>query len=133
MTKLTEIYTGRVITRSVVVSQSINEVFAFFSDATNLEILTPHWLHFKILSCLALLKIGKGTLIDYKLKVKGIPIRWRSESIDWKPPYLFVDRQVKGPYEMWVHTHRFSETNQGTLVEDLVFTKFLEIVFLGNV
>ncbi len=112
----------RLVKRSVIVHQPIEKVFEFFADATNLEILTPHWLHFKIISALPI-NMGTGTLIDYKLKVKGLPISWRSEILDWNPPFIFVDRQIKGPYEMWVHTHTFTEINNGTLVDDEVVYK----------
>ena len=94
-------------------------VFDFFSRAENLELLTPPWLSFNILTP-APIRMGEGALIDYRLRLHGIPITWRSEITVWEPPYRFVDEQRRGPYRLWVHTHRFTEVDGGTQVEDLV-------------
>ena len=94
-------------------------VFPFFSDASNLEAITPPWLHFQIMTRPPI-RMQKGTLIDYKLRLHGIPIKWRTEIIEWDPPFRFVDHQIKGPYRSWVHRHMFHEEKGGTQVEDLV-------------
>jgi ligand-binding SRPBCC domain-containing protein len=91
-----------------------DEVFAFFADAGNLERLTPPLLSFSILTPRPI-AMRPGTLIDYRLKVRGIPIRWRSEITVWEPPVRFVDEQRKGPYRLWHHTHEFAEQDGGTL------------------
>ena len=72
----------------------LESVFAFFADAANLELLTPGWLHFRILSPLPL-AMAAGTRIDYRLRLRGVPIRWQSEITAWEPPYRFVDEQRK--------------------------------------
>ena len=59
-----------------------------------------------------------GAIIDYEVRIHGIPLRWRSEIADWNPPHRFVDIQLKGPYAYWHHTHSFTESNGGTLVAD---------------
>ena len=97
----------------------LEAVFAFFADAGNLERLTPPWLHFEILTP-SPVDMHEGTLIDYKLRLHGIPIRWQSRIVVWEPPYRFVDRQVHGPYRRWVHTHTFQSQAGGTLVTDMV-------------
>ena len=61
-----------------------------------------------------------GTTIDYRLAWRGIPLRWRSEIAAWEPPYRFVDRQLRGPYRLWHHEHRFEERDGGTNVVDEV-------------
>lgn len=94
------------------------EVFDFFSNAASLELLTPPWLHFHILN--PSLAIGPGVLIDYRLRIHGIPLTWRSEISRWDPPRSFVDEQRKGPYRRWVHTHTFLEEHGGTRVGDSV-------------
>jgi ligand-binding SRPBCC domain-containing protein len=95
------------------------KVFPFFSDASNLDVITPPWLHFQIVTRPPI-RMQKGTLIDYKLRLHGIPIKWRTEIIEWDPPFRFVDHQIKGPYRSWVHTHLFQEQDGGTRMEDLV-------------
>ena len=95
-------------------------VFDFFSDATNLSRITPGWLGFEILNKEPV-QMAVGALIDYRLRLHGIPIRWRTEITVWEPPYRFVDRQIKGPYRQWIHEHRFSQLNGGvTKMEDQV-------------
>ncbi len=95
------------------------EVFAFFGDAHNLQVLTPKWLDFKILTP-APIPMAAGTLIDYRIRLHGLPIRWRTEIAVWEPPHQFVDRQISGPYHLWHHTHSFIEMEGGTLCRDHV-------------
>ena len=94
------------------------EVFAFFSNAANLEALTPPWLHFQILN--PGIVIAPGARIDYRLKLHGLPLTWQSEISRWDPPTSFVDEQRKGPYRRWVHTHTFADERGGTRVGDAV-------------
>jgi len=95
------------------------EAFEFFSKAENLQKITPSWLNFKILTSLPI-KIRQGSLIDYRLKLFGIPIRWKTEISAWEPPHCFVDSQIKGPYKTWIHTHRFESIDRGTIMADRV-------------
>jgi ligand-binding SRPBCC domain-containing protein len=99
--------------------RSRQQVFEFFADPRNLERITPPWLGFEILTPPEI-KIGTGTLLDYRLRLRGIPLRWQSEIAVWEPPRRFVDRQLKGPYSLWVHEHRFDERDGGTAVGDRV-------------
>ena len=64
--------------------------------------------------------MSKGTLLDYRLRIRGVPIRWQSEISSWEPPDRFVDRQTKGPYSLWLHEHTFAAHDGGTLVGDNV-------------
>jgi len=100
-------------------SRPIEEVFAFFSEARNLETLTPSWLRFEVLTP-APIAMHAGTLIDYRIRVHGLPIRWRTEIVEWNPPYRFVDVQLHGPYTLWHHTHTFESRDGGTLCRDQV-------------
>lgn len=95
------------------------QVFDFFGDAGNLEAITPPWLHFEILTPQPI-EMHVGALIDYKLRLRFIPIRWRTEIAAWEPPLRFVDRQLRGPYKRWVHEHTFTEQGSGTLMTDRV-------------
>jgi ligand-binding SRPBCC domain-containing protein len=95
------------------------EVFEFFADAHNLQTLTPDLLHFEILTPHPI-AMHAGALIDYKLRVRGIPLRWRTEITAWEPPLRFADKQLRGPYRQWIHEHRFIEKDGGTLCTDEV-------------
>jgi ligand-binding SRPBCC domain-containing protein len=95
------------------------EVFPFFADAHNLETLTPPWLKFEVLTPPPIV-MRPGLLIDYRITVHHLPIRWRTEIIEWNPPTSFVDTQLKGPYSLWHHTHTFEEREGGTLCRDRV-------------
>lgn len=96
-----------------------DEVFAFFSDAQNLEMLTPAFLNFRILTPLPL-DMRSGTLIDYQIRLGGIPMRWRTRIETFEAPVRFVDVQLAGPYRTWHHVHEFQDTPGGTLVTDRV-------------
>lgn len=97
----------------------VEEVFPFFADARNLEELTPPFLRFQVLTPPPI-PMAAGTRIDYRLRLHGIPIRWQSEITAWEPMRMFVDEQRRGPYRAWIHTHRFTAKEGGTLVEDEV-------------
>lgn len=94
-------------------------VFPFFAEAKNLEKLTPPILNFTVLK-MSTEQIQSGSMIDYKLKIHGVPVRWRTEILDWQPPKKFTDTQLKGPYSKWHHTHEFKALGKGTLMTDLV-------------
>ena len=99
--------------------QPADRVFAFFADAANLETLTPPWLRFRILTPLPI-AMAAGARLDYRLRYRGFPLRWRTEILAWEPPHRFVDSQIKGPYRRWVHEHTFVEQDGGTLATDNV-------------
>ena len=101
------------------VSRPLAKVFDFFSRAENLEALTPPWLNFKILDVKPQ-PVQQGTLINYSLRVHGIPLRWTSEIVEWEPPNRFVDLQLRGPYKLWRHEHRFEARDGGTLITDTI-------------
>jgi ligand-binding SRPBCC domain-containing protein len=117
--------------REQVVSRKLEEVFEFFSCANNLESLTPKWLHFKILS-VDPQPVQKGSLISYRLRVHGLPVNWTSEIVEWNPPHKFVDLQVRGPYKLWRHTHRFRAEGERTRITDVVLYA-LPLGILGRV
>ena len=95
------------------------EVFTFFSDAYNLEKITPPFLHFRVLGA-STVEMGEGTLIRYRLRLRGVPISWHSRIESWEPGRRFVDRQIRGPYALWHHTHEFEPHEGGTIVRDRV-------------
>jgi ligand-binding SRPBCC domain-containing protein len=92
-----------------------DEVFPFFSDAANLEMLTPPWLNFRIVTAPPV-----QMRVDYRLRVHGFPVRWRTLITCWEPPFRFVDEQLQGPYRVWVHEHTFEQKGGRTLARDHV-------------
>jgi len=109
-----------VLTRKLTLNLPIERVFGFFADAGNLERITPPELNFKILTAQPI-DIRKGALIDYQLKLRGLPLTWKTEISEWNPPYSFIDRAFKSPYKQWIHRHVFTEnTGGGTEIEDIV-------------
>jgi len=101
------------------VPQAPETLWPFFGDAHNLEAITPPFLNFRVLGQSSG-EIGAGTLIDYRLRLDGLPINWQSRIDSWDPPHSFVDTQVKGPYRLWHHTHEFEPLGAGTLMRDTV-------------
>jgi len=95
------------------------ELFPFFADAANLDALTPPWLNFHIVTPPPI-AMREGALIDYRLRVRGVPLRWRTRINIWQPPHRFVDEQLRGPYRQWLHEHTFDPSNGGTLACDRV-------------
>ena len=95
------------------------DVFPFFADASNLETITPPWLKFEVLPPRPI-DMRVGVRIDYRLRLRGLPLRWQSEITAWEPPCRFVDEQRRGPYRAWIHEHTFEERDGGTLARDVV-------------
>lgn len=109
----------REIRSEMMLPRPIEEVFRFFSDARNLEEITPAWLRFAVLTP-GPIEMCEGALIDYRLRVRGVPLRWRTRIARWTPPHGFVDEQIRGPYRLWWHEHEFREVPGGTLATDRV-------------
>jgi len=101
------------------VAKSQSEVFAFFSEAKNLEKISPSYLRFYVKSQ-SPSALQEGAIIDYRLKVRGVGAKWRSKILNWNPPNGFSDLQELGPYRYWFHTHSFYPVPGGTLIQDLV-------------
>ncbi len=101
------------------VARPLEEVFAFFSEARNLERITPPFLTF-VVRGMSTPVIQEGTLIRYRLRLRGIPLGWVSRIERWVPPVAFSDRQVRGPYREWYHEHGFVSEEGGTRVTDRV-------------
>jgi ligand-binding SRPBCC domain-containing protein len=101
------------------IARPIDDVFAFFSRAENLQDITPAWLDFGIV-WVSTPELQRGTLIRYALRWRSLPVRWTTEIIRWEPPVRFVDQQISGPYKLWHHEHRFERQGSATLMHDTV-------------
>ena len=101
-----------VLERVQLIPRPRREVFPFFADARNLERITPPWLRFRIVTD-GDIPMAPGTLIDYRLSLYGVPFSWRTCIERFEPGVAFVDRQVRGPYRLWHHTHTFEDAGRG--------------------
>jgi ligand-binding SRPBCC domain-containing protein len=109
-----------VLTREQHLPAPPEEVFAFFGEAMNLEAITPPWLGFRVVTPGPIAMVP-GTLIEYRLRLHGMPLRSRTRIAVWDPPRRFVDVQLSGPYRVWHHTHEFEPAAAGgTLMRDIV-------------
>ena len=109
-----------ILERTQIIERPLTEVFEFFADAGNLERITPPELNFKIITPQPI-GIKIGALIDYQLKLRGIPITWKTEITLWNPPHSFVDTALKSPYKQWIHLHTFEQGANGeTIMKDIV-------------
>lgn len=110
----------QILERRQRIQASIDDAFGFYGDAHNLERITPPWLGFEVTTPRPI-EMGVGTLIEYRLRLHGVPVRWRTRIEAWEPPHRFVDAQIKGPYSLWEHTHTFEEDGPGaTMIRDRV-------------
>lgn len=109
----------RVLRAEAFIPLSRERVFTFFAAAENLERITPPGLRFRVVTPLPV-EMRAGALIDYRLRLDGIPFGWRTLISEWDPPFAFTDTQLKGPYHTWVHKHTFDEVDGGTLMHDEV-------------
>jgi ligand-binding SRPBCC domain-containing protein len=111
--------TDDVLERVQIVAAGLDEAFAFFADPWNLQAITPPWLRFRIVE--ASTPLEQGSILVYRLRLLGAPIRWRTEITVWEPPHRFVDTQTHGPYSLWEHTHTLEPLGgHSTLIRDRV-------------
>ncbi|HET7485000.1 MAG TPA: SRPBCC family protein [Solirubrobacterales bacterium] len=109
-----------VLERSQRFGVPVEQAFDFYVDAGNLEPMTPPWLRFEVTTP-GKLALRQGALLDYRMRLHGVPLRWRSRIEAWEPPLRFIDVQVRGPYALWEHTHLFEPDGDGaTVVRDRV-------------
>ena len=108
-----------VFEQSQYVPRPREELFRFFLDPKNLGRITPRQLHFEILASTTQ-EVTEGTLLDYRLRLFGVPFRWRTLIESFESGVSFVDTQLKGPYRLWRHTHRFTDEGSGTRMDDRV-------------
>jgi ligand-binding SRPBCC domain-containing protein len=111
--------TVQTLHKEQLIKKPIKEVFAFFEKPENLAIITPPSLGFQILTPLPI-EMKDGALIDYTIRLRGIPVRWTTMVTDYDPPHKFVDVQIRGPYAFWHHTHMFKQVDDGTIMTDIV-------------
>jgi ligand-binding SRPBCC domain-containing protein len=100
--------------RSQRLALPVDDAFAFHARAANLEAITPRWLAFEVLTPDVAMR--QGAIIDYRLRLHGVPVRWRTRIEVWEPPERFVDVQVRGPFALWEHTHTFSRDGEDAVV-----------------
>lgn len=121
---------SHLLSRDQWLPRPVEEVFAFFCRPENLQAITPPWLDFRIVQIPD--SLTAGSLIRYRLRLHHIPIWWTTVISEWDPPHRFVDRQLSGPYRLWVHEHEFVPERGGTMLRDRV-TYALPFGFLGEI
>jgi ligand-binding SRPBCC domain-containing protein len=110
------------LTDQFIVKTDLQQTWEFFSRAENLPRITPAWMKFEVRTPQPIV-IGQDTQLDYTIRWMNIPIGWRTRIIDWSPPHQFIDLQLRGPYSVWHHQHRFTPVEQGTACSDRVLYK----------
>ena len=129
----------RTLKKEIIIHKPLSEVFEFFSKAENLNLITPPYLNFRIITPLPV-EMKTGAIINYMIKLKGIQMRWTSKITEWNPPYKFTDTQIRGPYKVWVHEHYFADQDGKTIVTDkvtyksrgFIFEPVIEKLFVSN-
>jgi ligand-binding SRPBCC domain-containing protein len=101
------------------IAAPLEDVFAFFSNPGNLARITPPWLSFRIHGSVPR-ELSEGARLEYRIRWAALSTRWVTRIATWSPPHEFVDVQEKGPYETWIHTHRFAEEDGGVVMHDHV-------------
>lgn len=107
------------VTAGLWLPRPVDEVFAFFAAAENLNLITPPWVNFRIITPLPI-TMKVGARIDYVIRLHGIPVTWKTEITAWEPGVRFIDEQRKGPYREWIHEHTFRAMDGGTWCGDTV-------------
>jgi hypothetical protein len=110
---------NQVLQEQQIVPDSIERVFSFFSDAANLQLITPSWLNFQTVSPLPI-QMHEGVKMEHALRLHNLPVRWLTVITQWEPPYRFTDFQERGPFALWSHAHEFRSIDQGTEITDTV-------------
>jgi ligand-binding SRPBCC domain-containing protein len=105
--------------RTQTVPVGVEDAFAFYGTADNLERITPRWLCFRVRDPRPE-RLSAGVRLEYSLVLHRVPVRWTTEIRTWDPPHGFVDFQLRGPYRLWEHTHTFEPVAGGTLIGDRV-------------
>ncbi|MBI3234973.1 MAG: SRPBCC family protein [Bacteroidetes bacterium] len=103
----------------ITIDRTIDEVFEFFSNAENLNVLTPSNLHFTFITPTPI-DIKRGAIIDYRIKLFGVPVKWRTQITKWEPTACFADNQERGPFKLWYHVHTFKAFGSQTIMTDTV-------------
>jgi ligand-binding SRPBCC domain-containing protein len=104
-----------ILQRSQRLPVSLEQAFELYAEARKLESITPPWLGFAV-TTVGPIEMRVGALIDYRLKLHGISMRWRTQIEQWQPPVGFVDVQLRGPYALWEHTHTFEPAGEGAVL-----------------
>ena len=109
----------QILERTQRIELPIEQVFDLYCDAFNLERITPPWLNFRVVTPKPI-EMREGTLLEYRLRLHGVPVRWKTRISTWEPPHRFVDEQISGPYALWHHTHTFEADGEATIAHDRV-------------
>ena len=121
------------------IKANLNDVFEFFQKPENLAKVTPAWIRFSIKSNPPLV-MKEGAEFEYTIRLYGIPVNWKTRIAKYSPPNIFIDEQLKGPYKIWIHTHKFQQVDGHVIMEDSVnydlfggiFKKLIHLLFVKN-
>ena len=91
----------------------MDEAWAFFSNPSNLDEITPPDVGFETISG-ADEPMFAGQIIVHKIKILPmVRVRWVTEITHVVPGKMFIDEQRFGPYKFWHHRHEFEPTKNG--------------------
>jgi len=100
------------------IKSDVHTAFEWHEREGALFRLTPPWEKIELLEKDEGIDVGAKCNINVATGFFSIP--WQAEHIEYYKDKHFKDRQNKGPFALWEHSHDFEEIEEGTRITDSV-------------